>query len=52
VNLTYRTGTTVNKRPAVICRKVNGTEEQVHLNVSTRIDGDIVLLRLEPVPAV
>jgi hypothetical protein len=52
VNLTYTTGKPVEKRPAVICRKVNGTEEEVHLIVSTRIDNNIVLLRLEPVEAV
>jgi hypothetical protein len=51
VNLTYTTGKPVDKEPAVFCRKVNGMEEQVHLNVSTRIDRNIVLLRLEPVTA-
>src|SRR5208337_4700388 len=49
VNETYATGYLVTRRPAVITRG-NGNET-LHFLVSTRKDGDIVLLRLEPVDA-
>lgn len=49
VNETWTTGQPVNWRPAVFRRRTNGTEETVSLRVSTQKDGNIVLLRLEPV---
>jgi hypothetical protein len=48
VNETYATGHEVTRRPAAFSRKTSGTSEEVRLLVSTRKDGDIVLLRLEP----
>jgi hypothetical protein len=52
VNETYATGHQVNRRPAVFCRRTGGKEETMSLLVSTRKDGGIVLLRLEPVEVV
>jgi hypothetical protein len=51
VNETYTTGHPITRRPAVIRRLVGGVEETLHLLVSTRKDGDVVLLRLEPAAA-
>jgi hypothetical protein len=48
VNETHTTGHRVDRRPAVFSRRVGDTEERVRLLVSTRKDGDVVLLRLEP----
>jgi hypothetical protein len=47
VNETYRTGMKIDNRPADVRRKVCAREETGQLLVSTRKDGDIVLLRLE-----
>ena len=52
VNETYATGHGVTRRPANLSRKASETSEDVRLLVSTRKDGDIVLLRLEPAEAV
>jgi hypothetical protein len=52
VNETYATGYEVSRRPATLMRKAGETREEVRLLVSTRKDGDIVLLRLEPAEAV
>jgi hypothetical protein len=52
VNETYATGQEVTRRPAAISRKASETCEEVRLLVSTRKDGDIVLLRLEAAEAV
>jgi hypothetical protein len=52
VNETFETGRPVKHRRAVVIRKNNGTRETVHLLVSTEKDGNIVLLRLEPVNVV
>jgi hypothetical protein len=49
VNETYSTGNQITRRPAVVIRKNNGNQETVRLLVSTQKDGDIVLLRLEPI---
>jgi hypothetical protein len=46
---TYTTGTPVNDTPAVISRLAEGKVEEIPVLVSTRKDGDAVLLRLEPV---
>jgi len=51
VNETFATGHEVMRRPADLCRKIRNTEEHVHLLVSTRKDGNVVLLRLEPAAA-
>ncbi len=51
VNETYATGNAVTRRPAEICRKVKGTEENICLLVTTRKDGNVVLLQLEPAAA-
>lgn len=48
VNETWATGHVVDRRPATISRRIRNAEERVHFLVSTRKDGDIVLLRLEP----
>jgi len=45
---TYTTGTPVIGKQAVLNRIVQGREEDLHVIVSTRKDGDVVLLRLEP----
>ena len=47
VNDTYKTGAQITRRPAVIVRKNGDSEETVHLLVSTRKDGGVVLLQLE-----
>jgi hypothetical protein len=48
VNETYKTGTQINRRPAVITRKNGDSEDKTeHLLISTRKDNGIVLLRLE-----
>jgi len=47
VNETFKTGTQITRRPAVITRKNRDSEETGHLFVSTRKDGGIVLLQLE-----
>lgn len=52
VNETYETGQGVTRRPANFGRKASETSEEVRLLVSTRKDGDIVLLRLEPAEAI
>ena len=49
VNQTYMTGTSVTARPAVVNLSKDSSVMKLHLLVSTRKDGDIVLLRLEPV---
>ncbi|MCK9592164.1 MAG: hypothetical protein M0Q91_09185 [Methanoregula sp.] len=49
MNETYATGKQVNRSPAVIIRRIRGSKEEVPLLVSTQKDGDVVLLRLEPV---
>ena len=51
VNETYATGNPVSRRPADLCRRNNEAEETVRLLVSTRKDGNVVLLRLEPAEA-
>ena len=48
VTETYKTGNPVTRRPAVFRRRNSGSEEIQSLLVSTRKDGSIVLLRLEP----
>ncbi|MGA8379414.1 MAG: hypothetical protein WB759_10010, partial [Methanoregula sp.] len=48
VNETYTTGHPVTRRPAVVDRTVGGTREKMHFFISTRKNGDVVLLRLEP----
>jgi len=48
VNETYKTGTQITRRPAVITRKNGDSEDKMEqLLISTRKDNDIVLLRLE-----
>lgn len=48
VNQTYATGDPVTRRPAVVTRRAGNTEEHLHFRVTTRKDGGVVLLRLEP----
>ena len=48
VTETWTTGHPVSRRPAVFRRRNSETDERVKLLVSTRKDGDVVLLRLEP----
>jgi hypothetical protein len=48
---TFATGTPVNGRQAMFVRNQNNTEEKVHLNISTRKEGNIVMLRLKPADA-
>ena len=51
VTETYTTGRPVTDRPATLCRR-NGTgKENVSMLISTRKDGNAVLLRLRPVHA-
>jgi hypothetical protein len=45
---TYTTGIPVKDTPAVIDRFTNGKVDEGNVLVSTRKDGDVVLLRLEP----
>jgi hypothetical protein len=52
VNETYATAKQITRRPAVVIRKKNGNQVTEHLLVSTQKDGNIVLLRLEPVEVV
>lgn len=47
VNETYKYGTQITRRPAVITRQNGSAEETAHLLVSTQKDGGVVLLRLE-----
>lgn len=47
VNETYKSGTQTTRRPTVIIRKNRDSEEKARLLVSTRKDGDVVLLQLE-----
>ena len=49
VSETYTTGLPVNLRAAILVRKDGDTLCDVPFLVSTRKDGDIVMLRLEPV---
>jgi hypothetical protein len=51
VNLTYTTGKPVTSALAVICRNGNSPGKEIHLIVSTRKDGNVVLLRLQPTDA-
>jgi hypothetical protein len=44
---TWLTGEDITGRPALVTRKNGGAEERSRLLVSTRKDGDVVLLRLE-----
>ncbi len=48
VRETYTTGHPVNRRAAVLLKKDGSTIKEVPFRVSTRKDGNIVLLRLEP----
>ena len=48
VNETYATGHAVKQRPAELCRKIKDTKENLHLLISTRKAGNVVLLQLEP----
>ena len=48
VNETYSTGRPVTRRPATLCRKVGNGLEEMELLVSTRKEGDVILLRIEP----
>jgi len=48
---TYTTGTPVSGKQAVLTRIVHGSEEALHVIISTRKDGNVVLLRLEPAPS-
>jgi len=48
VNETYKTGRPITKQPATLCRKVGNTTEKLNLLVSTRKEGYVVLLRVEP----
>ena len=48
VNETYATGQAVTRRPANLCRKIRDGKENLHLLLSTRKAGDVVLLQLEP----
>lgn len=50
VNETFVTGQPTTNRPATLCRRDKGTEGKISMLVSTRKDGDIVLLQLRPVP--
>jgi PAS domain-containing protein len=45
---TWNTGKPVNSRPAHVFRKLSQREKREEFLVSTRKDGDVVLLRLEP----
>jgi len=47
VNETYTTGHPVTNRPTILCHKAGKTEEKISMLISTRKDGNIVLLRLE-----
>lgn len=49
VNETYKTGHRIDRRSAVVHRNLTRGTETVNLLVSTQKDGEIVLLRLEPV---
>jgi hypothetical protein len=51
VTETYTTGIPVTGRPALLNRKEQGKEEEIRVIVSTRKDGEVVLLRLEPATA-
>lgn len=50
VTETYTTGLPVTDRPAPLCRRNGSGKEKISMLVSTRKDGDAVLLRLRPVP--
>jgi len=52
VNETYATGQAVTRRPATLCRKAGNTDEKIRLFISTRKDGNVVLLRFEPADTV
>ena len=52
VDETYATGQVVTRRPAVLNRRCGDNHETINFLVSTRKDGDVVLLRLEPGEAV
>ena len=51
VTETYTTGRPVTDRVATLCRRDGDTREGIRMLVSTRKDGDAVLLRLQPVRA-
>jgi len=48
VTETYMTGNEITRRPAVLIRNNDGNPVKENLLVSTRKEGNIVLLRLEP----
>jgi hypothetical protein len=48
VNETYTTGRPVSRRAAVLIQKDGSTLKKIPFCVSTRKDGDVVLLRLQP----
>jgi hypothetical protein len=48
VSETYTTGRELTRRPATLCRKIRDGRETVSFLVSTRKEGNVVLLRLEP----
>lgn len=39
------------RKAATLCRRTSTRNEQIRMWVSTRKEGDVVLLRLRPVPA-
>jgi len=51
VTETYTTGRPVTDRVATLCRRKGEGKEDISMLVSTRKDGNAVLLRLRPVPA-
>lgn len=51
VTETYTTGRPVTDRKATLCRRDGDNSEEINMLVSTRKDGNAVLLRLRPVSA-
>jgi hypothetical protein len=47
VNETFATGKPVTRRPAILTKKTGSVEQKIPFLISTRKDGDVVLLRLE-----
>nr|WP_320160854.1 hypothetical protein [uncultured Methanoregula sp.] len=48
VTETWTSGQPVTRRPAVLNHESNGDEKEIHFFVSTRKEGDAVLLAIEP----
>ncbi len=47
VTETFKTGNIINKKSATICQEIDGITQTIELLISTRKEGDVVILKVE-----